>query len=146
MDSAVSNIASAAEKIMPEKVVPQGILDNVKDRVDWTGIKSKFDFSQSQLIEMATYFGIGFFSGFLFKKYAKYLIVSIIVLVLALKYFNAFDFLTINWENIYSYLGLDSSISDFGGHLYNIVATWVKSNVAASVSLSVGFLVGYKVG
>ena len=146
MDSAVSNIASAAEKIMPEKVVPQGILDNVKDRVDWTGIKSKFDFSQSQLIEMATYFGIGFFSGFLFKKYAKYLIVSIIVLVAALNYFNASEFLTINWNNVYSFLSIDTSIGDFGGHLYNIVSSWVKNNVAVSVSLSIGFLVGYKVG
>ena len=137
---------SATDKLMAEKAVPQGLIDSVKGKVDWTGLKSKLDFTQAQMVEMATYFGIGFFSGFLFKKYAKYLIVSIIVLVAALNYFNASEFLTINWNNVYSFLSIDTSIGDFGGHLYNIVSSWVKNNVAVSVSLSIGFLVGYKVG
>ena len=137
---------SATDNLMAEKVAPQGLIDSVKGKVDWTGLKSKLDFSQAQMVEMATYFGIGFFSGFLFKKYAKFLIVSIVVLVVALNYFNASEFITINWGNVYSFLSIDTSIGDFGGHLYNIASSWVKNNVAVSVSLSIGFLVGYKVG
>ena len=73
------------------KETTRGVLDTVKDKISWDSVKGKFDFSQSQLIEIATYFGIGFFSGFLFKKYFRYLFVAMIILVISLKYFEKKD-------------------------------------------------------
>ena len=126
------------------KETTRGVLDTVKDKISWDSVKGKFDFSQSQLIEIATYFGIGFFSGFLFKKYFRYLFVAMIILVISLKYFESSGFITFHWDSVQTFLS-SNNITGLEAVFYACV-DWVTANAPYSAGFGVGFLIGYKVG
>ena len=125
-------------------VIQKGATETVKQNFSWAWIKEKVDLSQTQLVQVATYFGIGFFSGFLFKKYSRYFIISSILVVLLLKYFEHIGVITFHWEKAQTLLAVHDT--NFLEQLFNICVNFVKTNVMVSVSLAIGFLIGYKVG
>ena len=124
--------------------LPKGFVDTIKEKISWESLKEKLDFSQDQLIEMATYFGIGFFSGFLFKKYAKFFLFAIGLLAAFLWYFQSSGFVTFHWEAIQEFFAI-SDVSGLEQIFYSCI-DWVKAHAMISSSFGIGFLVGYKVG
>jgi uncharacterized membrane protein (Fun14 family) len=129
---------------IPAAPIKNGFLEILKEKISFAVIKEKLNISKEQFVELATYFAIGFFTGFLFKKYARYLIISLILLALALKYMESSGLITLHWDKIQSVV----TVNQTGGfeQLYHVAVEWVKAHVSLSISLVVGFIVGYKVG
>jgi len=139
----MASVADVASKGVAQSV-KSNVAQGIKDKFDWTTLKEKFDFSQQQIVEMATYLGIGFFTGFLFKKYARYFLISIVLIVFALKYFQTTGLVTFHWDQIQTTLTANN-ITGVEQVFYTCV-DWVKANVAISISFSIGFIFGYNVG
>lgn len=125
-------------------VAKQGWFASVKSKLNVDGITQKLNLSRSRLIELGLYLGIGFLAGFLFKKYAKYLLV-VVLMVVALAVLHQFKFIdvAINWNKIQ---GLQPTSAPVDSNMLTVYWEWVKANFAVVLSFSVGFFVGFKVG
>lgn len=100
--------------------------------------------SSAEAVEAAIYFGLSFSIGFLFKKYLKVLLISIIITFIAIKALEHGAFLTINWEGLKAFFGITGA-TDFNT-VMNHCFDWIKAHLLLSVASTVGFLVGYKLG
>ncbi|KKQ48596.1 MAG: hypothetical protein US69_C0018G0012 [candidate division TM6 bacterium GW2011_GWF2_38_10] len=103
--------------------------------------------SSSQAILAAVYFGLSFAIGYLFKKYFKFLFMSLIVagFIIVLAHYNGL--LTINMGAIKNLFGIGTKVT--GGDvnlLINHFFDWVRDNLLYFISCIVGFFVGYKLG
>lgn len=126
------------------EVAKQGWFESVKNKLNIDGISQKLNLSRSRLIEIGLYLGIGFLSGFLFKKYAKYLLVVVLTIV-AIAVLHQFKFIdvAINWSKIQ---GLKPTSAPVDSNMLTVYWEWVKANFAIVLSFSVGFFVGFRVG
>ena len=100
--------------------------------------------SSSEAVEAAIYFGSGFAIGFLFKKYFKFLLTTILIAIILIKIFEYNNVLVIDWEGVNTLFGFEST-TDFSTIVNNAFA-WIKANMIIFISSIVGFLVGYKLG
>jgi hypothetical protein len=100
--------------------------------------------SSSEAIEAAVYFCLSFGIGFLFKKYFKFLFFSLICAVIMIKVLEYNHFLTIDWTAIKDFLGIGGSVD--ANQLINRSFDWVKAHILLFIAVTVGFLVGYKLG
>lgn len=100
--------------------------------------------SSSEAVEAAVYFGSGFAVGFLFKKYFKFVFLSLLFAAVFIKVLEYNQVLTIDWEAFNSMLGFESTadVSTF----INSIFDWIKMNWIVFASSFVGFLIGYKLG
>jgi len=129
---------------MKSQVAQPGWFETLKHKMKIDTLMKNFNLSKDKLIEMGIWLGIGFLAGFLFKKYAQYLVIVVLTLV-SLAVLQQFEFITvgINWAK---FQGLQPvSVSD-GANLLTVYWEWVKANFAVVFSFSVGFFVGLKVG
>jgi len=112
-----------------------------------TGLDSifkDFDLSSNKLIEIFSLIGVGFFTGFLFKKYSKYAVAALIIFVLGILTLESFELVQINWGGVKDVVGVSADASV--GSVFDNYVTWVKSNLVSVFGAFVGFLIGYKVG
>ena len=103
-----------------------------------------FDHSAYRFLEIASYLGIGFFIGLLIKKYFDYFVIALLAILLSCVLANGQDLITINWSKIQMVTGVsgNETIYVLVSHLTN----YFKNNMATSISLMLGFVIGYKVG
>jgi uncharacterized membrane protein (Fun14 family) len=103
-----------------------------------------FDHSAYRFLEIASYLGIGFFIGLLIKKYFDYFLVALVSIFLSCFLANGYEVITINWSKIQMVTGINGNETIYVliGHLTN----YFKNNMATSISLMLGFVIGYKVG
>ena len=129
---------------IPVAPIKKGFLEILKEKINFEVLKEKLNISKEQFVELATYFGIGFFTGFLFKKYARYLVISLILLAIALKYMESSGLITLHWDKIQTVV----TVNQTAGFepLYHVCLEWIKNHIALSISLVVGLIFGYKVG
>ena len=100
--------------------------------------------SSAEAVEASIYFGLTFATGFLFKKYFKFVFVCIVVTLFAIKALEYSKFLVIDWRSIKTFFGL-ADVVDFN-MIMNKCFDWIKDHLLLFVASVVGFLVGYKLG
>lgn len=130
-------------------VVRGGFIERLKERLNPDNLAETFHLNKATLITMGIYFVVGLILGILVQKYARFMFamaMAVIILVVLMQL--DIIHIAINWNTIQDYLGLQSIASssqpilDLGAVYWE----WVKANVAYVLSLSVGFLIGLRIG
>lgn len=119
--------------------------DTIKGHIQ--DLWAKVQESHSLLFTMALYGGVGFVAGYLCKKYAHFL-VFLIMLAVMISFLQQLDYLscTINWVKVYGLIGFDQPVDISDVSFVTYLFDWIKNNLAAVVSLAVGFLLGLRFG
>jgi uncharacterized membrane protein (Fun14 family) len=122
-----------------------GIVESLKNAMQPETIANKLGVDKNMLIDIGIFGAIGFILGFLLKKYSEYFI-ALILLIVGILVLQHFDYLalSLNTQKIHDMLGLHS-VPVVGIGYGSLLSEWVKSNIAGTVSLVVGFLIGLKV-
>ena len=139
----VSQIASVPQ--IDIQVQSPSLIESLKNALQPETIANKLGMDKNMLIDIGVYGAIGFFSGFLLKKYSEYFI-ALVLLIVGVVVLQQFDYMTVsfNTSKIHEMLGIQSTAvvsSGYGMLLFE----WAKSNIPGAASLVVGFLVGLKV-
>jgi len=132
---------------MVEKSLPvQG-----KNLLWWESLEQYFEqFIQKlgvtlqDIVQMLSFFGIGFLTGFLLKKYMRYFFIITSIMIIFLIVFDHFGIILINWSHVQQLTGIDptNTIQQVGEH----VIALVKENIILTISGFFGFIIGYRVG
>lgn len=123
-----------------------GFIESLKNAMQPEVIANKLGIDKNMLVDIGLYGAIGFITGFLLKKYSEYFI-AFVLLILGVVVLQQFDYVSVslNMPKIHQLFGLES-VSPVASDKYGMmIFEWVKANVAGSVSLVVGFLIGLKV-
>jgi uncharacterized membrane protein (Fun14 family) len=121
--------------------VTHSFFDTFKVKIQ--DLLAQFKFSWKTITELAVGFGAGFLLGFLVKRYARQVIVLLVlfsVVLIGLEYFN---FISIDWTAIKNFIGLPTQTLESIAQEY---FTWAKEHILTVVTGLIGFLIGYKVG
>ena len=111
---------------------------------------SFFDWLNSQnlnskkIIEIFAFLGVGFIVGYFLKKYFKYVLLSLVVIIVAAFILDYSSIIHIDWVRIREILGI--APTDTIDSIFNVAIDWVKANIFVTVAAIVGFLLGYKLG
>jgi uncharacterized membrane protein (Fun14 family) len=133
---------AAQEMVKPEA----GMFETLKETLRPSTLMKKFNITTSTLWQMAIYFGGGIILGYVLKKYGKYVILCIaFCLGLLLLQQIGIISLTFHPQKFQELFGLEAIDFDEKNVLL-CYWEWVKSNVALVLSLSIGFLVGLRIG
>lgn len=125
----------------------EGIVETVKGHwynfnlKEWT---QKIGGNSAMALEAAVYFVGSFFFGLLFKKYFKYVLLSIVITGGILLFMQHTNMIVMNHENMRVFFGLDPQTD--ANTLINMFVEWVKNNVLLAVAVLVGFILGFKLG
>jgi hypothetical protein len=125
-----------------KEIVNAPTVDGIKQ--SFNNLTKKFEFSTNNLIEVASYFAAGFFIGFLFKKFGKIFILSIIFLIGFLFLMENFKLVVIDWAKIKDFTGI--SPTETIGDLFKNIFSIIKENIVIVISAVFGFLIGYRIG
>jgi uncharacterized membrane protein (Fun14 family) len=130
-------------------VAQVSFIERIKESLSPDNLSEKFNLNRAALITMGIYFVVGLILGILVQKYARFMFamaVTVVILVILIQ-LNIIN-VAINWNTIQDYLGLQSiaSSSQPALDLSALYWEWVKANVAYVLSLSVGFLIGLRIG
>ena len=117
---------------------------NLWDKIDIKGWAQQIGGGSAEAVEAAIYFGSGFAIGFLFKKYFKFILATLIASIIIVKILEYNMVLEIDWEGLNVFMGFDSA-ADFN-MILNDIFSWIKNNFIIFISSVVGFLIGYKLG
>lgn len=116
--------------------------DILKDKI--TNFYESFDFSNENLIRIATAAGIGFGLGISFKKFRSLIFIGVVLTILSLYGLEQFNFITINLEKIKLFLGFTYKATLYD--VANLYLDWIKDHMVLTVSFCISFLIGYRVG
>ena len=124
-----------------------GMLDTVKEKLNVNNIMERIKSSKDQLFEIGLYAGAGFLSGFLLKKYSSYVAVLVLLLVGlgVLQQMQVINVM-INWDKAYDLFGIRAVQTVSADSIIHTLWSWVRANMAISVSYLVGLFIGLKVG
>lgn len=126
-------------------------MDQIKsfwNSFDLKAVSEKIGGSSAQAVEAIIFFGLSFAAGLVFKKYLKIIFVSSIIaalLVFALHYNNM---VTIDWSALKGLFGFtpEVEVQTIAKTIGMNLIDWVKLNVLATVTVVIGFLLGYRLG
>jgi len=126
--------------------VQGGWIENIKNALNPSKIMERLNLSRGKLLELGLFLGLGFVAGFLLKKYAKYLVIFILLIIgfVFLDRYGIIKF-AIDWNKVQEVVGM-KTVAMSGDSLLHIIWEWIKTNVGIVLSFSVGFLLGLKVG
>ena len=121
-----------------------GVMESMKEWWQSFDVEKIFGPSSSDAVQVATCFVSFFAIGFLFRKYLKFIFVSLIMSLLIIKGLEYYKVLDIDWEVLNTLLGFEPqmTIKD----LADKTVEWVKDHMVLTVSSVLGFLLGYKLG
>jgi len=124
-----------------------GFMEKMKVYVSPDYWVQRFNLDKEKLINLALYFGAGFFLGFLLKKYSRYVFAFALfsLALLALMYLEVVT-IAINWSKVHSMLGLQSTTMPPDATVLSLFWEWAKLNASMVFSFALGFLLGLKVG
>ncbi|HLJ31640.1 MAG TPA: FUN14 domain-containing protein [Candidatus Babeliales bacterium] len=121
------------------------LIESIKNAMQPEAIANKIGMDKNMLIDITLYGAIGFIIGFLLKKYSEYFI-SLLLLIIAIVILQQFDYISVslNTAKIQELFGMEPMT--IANDKYGVMLLeWIRANVAGSVSLLVGFLIGLKV-
>ncbi len=123
-----------------------GVLETLKENLNPSHLMKKFNITSATLLQMAIYFGVGIMIGYMLKKYGKFVIVLILFILglLLVQQIGLVD-ITVHTDKVQELFGLQPTAYD-DKHLLVGYWEWVKAHVALVLSLSIGFLVGLRIG
>ncbi len=121
------------------------LVESFKNAIQPETIANKLGMDKNMLIDIGIFGSIGFILGFLLKKYSEYFI-ALVLLIIGLMVLQHFDYLAIslNTQKIHDMMGLHS-VPTVGVGYGSLLSEWVRSNIASTVSFTVGLLIGLKV-
>lgn len=124
--------------------VETGWFDRLKNSLQLDRLAEKLNFSKHKLFDMALFFGVGFLSGFLWKRYANYFIAAVIfvAMIIILQQLDVVNF-HINWVKIQECCGIEPAHPD--ADLLAMFWESAKKNVLIIFSFIIGFCFGAKV-
>lgn len=119
-------------------------LDHLKSTFDFDTFISSFDLSFNGVMRLMVYLSGGFFAGFFFKKTMRYLLLSIIITIASLYVLNEFHIVAVDIVKLKALFGIKES--DTFQMILSNALEWMKNNIPIVLSVSIGFIIGYKVG
>lgn len=130
--------------VSSSKPVEVGWFERFKNSLQLDKLGEKLNFSKHKILDMALFFGIGFLSGFLWKRYANYFIAGLIftgalILLSQLELIN----ITINWLKFQECCGIVPARAD--ADVLGMIWDWSKNNILIIFSFIIGFCFGAKV-
>ncbi len=123
---------------------PQGWWDVLRETFSLEQLSKRFNLSFNNLVEIAAYLSIGFISGFLIKKYGRYVVCIVLVTGACIWGLAYLKVITIDLMKAKAILGI--SETQTVESLWNIYGIWIKEHILAAVSIVIGFVIGYRVG
>jgi uncharacterized membrane protein (Fun14 family) len=132
---------------IPAASTTVGFMEKIKGYLSPDYWIQRFNLDKEKLINLALYFGAGFFLGFLLKKYSRYVFAFALFSLgmAALMYLDVVSF-AINWSKVHSMLGLQSTTMPPDATILSLFWEWAKLNASMAFSFALGFLLGLKVG
>lgn len=109
------------------------------------GFLKRIGLSANEAANSILLFGLSFAIGFLFKKYFKFVLgccfaVGVVGFVL-----HSNNIIIIDWPAFKSFVGFDPRNADMN-FIFVFLVQLVKAHVVATLSMLVGFVLGYKLG
>ena len=97
----------------------------------------------SDVSQAISLFMVGLISGFIARKSLKIVVLSLIVLIGGIKFFEMRGFLTVDWISLYSQIGFSNGlpIDSFQALMLGYL-DWIKGNLVPSFGLIVGLYFG----
>ena len=104
----------------------------------------RLNISLQHIVRILSFFGIGFFVGFLLKKYLRYFFIITLTLIFFFIVFDRFGVILVDWTHIQQLTGVDpqSTIQHTGEQVLSII----QEHIVLVVSGLIGFVIGYRVG
>ncbi|HLB94371.1 MAG TPA: hypothetical protein VJJ81_03920 [Candidatus Babeliales bacterium] len=118
-----------------------GWVDQFKTKLD-SGLTS-LNITTSVVVQLVTVMGVGFFVGFLFKKYSRVALAALIIFILGVFALESFNLVLIQWFHVKSLIGITGSTTV--GVLFDTYVLWIKTHLLAVISGFFGFFMGYRV-
>jgi len=101
-------------------------------------------FSSLDVIRFASFFGVGFLAGLLFKRWSKYIILITVSIAILLAVLQGFSIITINFTTISRLTGLHKITN-----IQTMLIAFFQKAKEYIIELScsgIGFIVGFKTG
>lgn len=102
--------------------------------------------SSAEAVVAAAYFFLSFGTGFIFKRYFKYLFICLIFTVFVIKAMEYKEFMIIDWDSVEQWLGWNQGQPFSLGTVSDLFFAWLKDHLLVAIASFVGFLIGYKLG
>lgn len=142
MAKAPQAVPQAVNKAVTETTqAAQSWFETIKNKIQ--SFLESLKLNHQTIIEYAAYFGVAFFSGFIFKKYARgFLLYALIFggLMFGLHYFGI---IAIDWAKLKEFIGMVPTDDTFSMDPY---MQWAKSHITQLIIGIIGFIIGYLVG
>lgn len=124
--------------------VQVGWFDRLKNSLHFEKLAEKLNFSKYKLLDMALFLAIGFLIGFLWKRYANYIIAFVLFCTLMI-ILHHLDLISVqfNWIKLQECCGVEPAHAD--ADLLGMLWSWAKMNVLLIFSFIIGICFGAKV-
>lgn len=137
----MNNQQAVGEKVAEKVPGVIGVMKGWWEKIDLEGW---FGESSADAIQVAVYFVSFFAIGFLFKKYLKFIFFALLFSIVLIKGMEYYKILDVDWEALNTFLGFEPKATI--GSIANMVFDWVRVNLVVTISSTLGFLLGYKLG
>jgi len=107
-------------------------------------ILHKLHLNAHDVVHMLSFLCVGFFTGFMLKKYFRYFFIVTLLIIFILLVMDRFGVILINWHNLQQVTGIDpqSTVQESLENFFNMV----RDNLAVALSVIIGLMIGYRVG
>jgi len=123
----------------------QQTIDSIKDWWKSLGIEQKILGDASyDAVQVSVFFVTFFAIGFLFKKYLRFIFMSLLITFLVIKGLEYYNLVHVDWGSLKSMAGFEPTATL--QMMYNKITIWIRTNMVVFLSSFVGFVVGYKLG
>ncbi len=113
-------------------------------QVKLVNLMQKLELTPDNIIETCSYLGVGFFIGFVIKKYLKMFLGFVFLFLVTIWALDGFNLIMINWNHFQSLMHI--APNDTVGSLMHAITCWGKQNLRMVVGGLIGILLGYKIG
>ncbi len=120
-----------------------GVLYDVVRRLDLDTWYAKL--RQSPAALAAICFGGGFAVGFLFKRFFKFLLFTVLIAAGVIVFLHYKNMVIVDWVALSQYIGLDPEQIRLATAI-EVTWHWVTHHSLVAISSAAGFVVGYKLG
>jgi len=124
----------------------KGWLETFKEKLNVDGLTEQVKTSKDKIIEIGIYLGLGFLTGFLLRRFSKFIIL-LLLFIASLIILDQFDIvkIAVNWDKVQEVFGI-RVVQTVDGSLLSTYWAWIKTNFLIVVSFLIGLAIGLKVG
>lgn len=122
------------------------VLQTANERISLKGIYNQLYESKDIILEAGLYGCIGFFTGYLLKRYSA-VIALLILFIAGLFVLNQLELIsiTVNTNTIYEFFDIQPALvatDNVAGFIWE----WIRANALIVTSAVIGFLIGLRIG